>query len=551
MTKERGYVPSAEVSSHDPHEPSYPLLDPYERGEPHDRRSETRPEIQSQLTDHDIVIDIITPELRPLRREPSTLREIIRLAGVTTTRDIGEAGGPVASLASHENEQVEALRKFEVLHGRDALEISLKLHDYYPKLLEATLLDLATTQGVMDEQYVPGVPYRQEEPGRIMLLDRHPDDPIGQKFTRRLGWGWPFYGSIDATPTFVSAVTKHAAKDPSFLDRQYNGRDGEHTMQEALDRSVAWILAKLDETPHGLVEFKNKAEKGGMDSQSWKDSAFAYVHADGSRANMKDGIASVEIQALAYDALLDAAGLYGENSPETAMKLCHYATNLRKKIFETFWVEDETKGRFFALGTDHDPVTGGLRRLAVRTSNMGRLLNSRLLEGNDPQTTEMRESTIYQLFTSELLAYSGIRTLASDEPAFRPGGYHTGSVWAWDTEYIAAGLERHDYHHLAWNLRERIWRTSQETRAFPEFSRGDNRMYPETNPSEVYVWNKEHDILHLFEQPPQEIQGWTVSSILAAKRAYPKYLAERDALPSPFIERVILQDIRKREGNFF
>ena len=76
-------------------------------------------------------------------------------------------------------------------------------------------------------------------------------------------------------------------------------------------------------------------------------------------------------------------------------------------------------------------------------------------------------------------------------------------------------------------------------------------MYPETNPSEVYVWNKEHDILHLFEQPPQEIQGWTVSSILAAKRAYPKYLAERDALPSPFIERVILQDIRKREGNFF
>ncbi|MDX2775778.1 amylo-alpha-1,6-glucosidase [Streptomyces caniscabiei] len=551
MIREHGHIPSQEAPNHDPTEPLYPLLDPYELGDVQDRRSEVRPEVASQLAPEDVVIEIITPELRPLRQTPSALREIMRIAGVTSMRDIGITGGPVASRASHENEQVEALRKFEVLHGRDALEIGLKLYDHYPKLLEATLFELAATQGVTDEQYVPGQPFRQEELGRIMLLDRHPDDPVGKKFTRRLGWGWPFYGSIDATPTFVSAVARHAAANPSFLDRQYTSRDGERTIKEALDRSVTWIIAKLDETPHGLVEFRNKAEKGGMDSQSWKDSAFAYVHADGSRANMKDGIASVEVQALAYDALLDAADLYGESSPEVAAELRRYATDLRKKIFQTFWVEDEAKGRFFVLGTDHDPTTGELRQLAVRTSNMGRLLNSRLLEGNDPQTTEVRESTIYQLFTPELLAYSGIRTLARDEQAFRPGGYHTGSVWSWDTEYIATGLERHNYHHLAWNLRERIWRTSQETGAFPEFTRGGTRMRPETNPSEIYVWNKKYEVLHLFEQPPQEIQGWTVSAILAAKHAYPAYVRNRSTLPSPFIERVILQDIQRREGNLY
>ncbi|HJP81218.1 MAG TPA: hypothetical protein VJ841_02400 [Candidatus Saccharimonadales bacterium] len=526
-------------------EPRYPILDPYELGPLRDLRSELPPEVQAQLTPDDYVIEIITPEQRPALAPPSALREILRLAGVTSPRYIGAEGGPVASLASSENEHVDALRKFEVLHGRDALEISMKLHDQYPELLEATLVELAQTQGVVHEPYREGLPYRQEEPGRIMLLDRHPDDPIGKKFSKYLGWGWPFYGSIDATPTFISATVKHANRIPQFLDTPYTGRDGIHTMKDALDRSVHWVQRKLDDSPSFLLEFQNTAESGGMDAQAWKDSAFAYVHRNGERANNKDGIASLEVQALAYDALYDAASI--EKDPSKARELRRYADSLAVGIFDSFWVEDPEKGSFFALGVDRDPRTGRSRQLAVRSSNMGHLLQSRLLEGNDPYITAMREATVRQLFTPEMLSYNGIRTLASDEVGFRPGGYHTGSVWLWDTARTADGLERHGYHHLAWNLRERIWRAVDETGRFPEFVRGGIDDHTETNPSEIYVWNDHHRVLHLFEQPPQEIQGWTVSAILAAKFRYPDCLKHRHTLPSSPLEQSILQELQIRE----
>jgi glycogen debranching enzyme len=174
---------------------------------------------------------------------------------------------------------------------------------------------------------------------------------------------------------------------------------------------------------------------------------------------------------------------------------------------------------------------------------------SRLLEGSDPHITAMREATVRQLFAPEMLSYNGIRTLASDELAFRPGGYHTGSVWLWDTARIADGLERHGYHHLAWNLRERIWRAAEETGRFPEFVRGGTEHHTETNPSEIYVWNDHHKVLHLFEQPPQEIQGWSVSAILAAKYRYPEYRDTRDQLPTSDLEQSILHELQARGAN--
>ena len=525
--------------------PFYPILDPYELGDQlKDHRDQLPIETQMQLGDDDYVIHVVTPEVRSPQLAPSALREIIRLANAPSLTEIGQHGGPLASLSSHENADVEALRKFEILHGRDALRISLDLHDRFPALLQATLIDLLQDQGKTNEPYHPGKPFRQEEPGKIKLLNRQSDDPIGQKFSEKLGWDWPFYGSIDATITLISATVKHTlTHNPDFLSLPYIDKDNEsRTVAEGLDQSTRWLLKKLQENPEGLVEFQNPVEAGGIAAQAWKDSAFAYLHKDGSRANHNKGIASVEVQALAYDALCDSADLHIHlGNVQQAAYLQNQADQLRKQIIDIFWISDDPDHPegYFALGTDRDG-SGRLRTLNVRSSNMGHLLNSRLLEQDDDKTKYMRDTTIKHLFSSEMLHYSGIRTLASDEAGFRAGGYHTGSVWLWDTAHIANGLERHGYHRLAWNLRQRIWQTVDNTNAFPEFVRGDVDNQLRTSPSEIYVWNDTYKVLHLFEQPPQEIQGWTVSAILAAKYAYLDYLKNKESLPVHPLEQELL-----------
>jgi glycogen debranching enzyme len=430
------------------------------------------------------------------------------------------------------------------MHGRDALRISLDVIDSHPELLRATLLELAENQGVLQQPYTSNELFRQEERGRIMLLAREPDDPIGMKFGDILGWGSPFYGSIDGTLTFINAIAQLDEKDPSLLEMTYVGRDSqERTMRDALDLSVEWLLTKLEETDKGLLEFKNAAESGGMDSQSWKDSSFAYIHADGSRANHKDGIASLEVQALAYDALYDAAKLYREVNAPYADELIHRAEELRQTIIKEFWIEDDPeKGSYFAMATDHAP-DGSLRKLEVRSSSMGRLLNSRLLERDDGETRHMADSVIRQLFEPELLSYTGIRTIASDEVGFREGGYHTGSVWPWDTLYIADGLERHEKQHLAWNLRARSWNVMEQTNAFPELLRGNATDNVAMSLHDVYAWNEEYGILHLAEQVPQQIQGWTVSGLYTAKRKWFALGQSLDQLAVDPLEQEILERI--------
>ena len=525
-------------------EPVDPLLSILELAELRDLRETLPLSTQAELSFDDMVVKVTSPEVTIPRRYPSAVREMTRLAGVDKLSCLGENGAAVAALASEENSAVEALRKFEVAHGRDALIIALKLQSRHPKLLETTVLDLAKTQGTQEEIFDPSTPFGQEEVGRIMLLDREVGDPMGQKFSKYLNWGWPFYGSIDATPLFISSIYKASKTNPSFLQQEYLTREGPPAqVSEAFDKSVVWLLQKLEENPEGLLEFHNSDPKGGISAQAWKDSAFAYVHADGSRANHNGGIASLEVQALAYDALYDAALHYSTaGRHEVAGMALEKAAHLREQVFTHFWIDDPKKGGFFALATDRDE-NGRLRPLQVRTSNMGHLLHSKLLDNvGDESVREKRDAVVRQLFSPELLHCSGIRTLASDEKAFRPGGYHTGSVWLWDSMHIADGLEKHGYSHLAWNIRSRVWETVDKTRQFPEFVRGEG-IEPMLNQQEIYVWNKKHQLLHLFEQPPQEVQGWTVSGILAAKYAYSEYLEKREALPSSSLEQVILEKI--------
>ncbi|HVS79299.1 MAG TPA: amylo-alpha-1,6-glucosidase [Candidatus Saccharimonadales bacterium] len=507
---------------------------------------EVPPDVQAKLKPWEKVVYVGHPEVKWPSRSPSAMKELMKLTGVKQLSQIGSEGHPsVASLASEANSQLEAMTKYQALHSRDALRVAMDLHLEYPNLLASTIVSLAEKQGVVDEQYVPGQPLRQEEIGRIMLLDRPPGDKLGQKFTKELEWGWPFYGSIDATPSYISALATYVLEhDENFLYRTYDGRDGRrHTISESFFAALAWLLKKIEETsenPEGLLEFKNKTPEPGMGmlNQAWQDNASAYVHGDGSWANHQKGIAAVEVQALVYDSLLDAAQVYKRllKNESAAARLEEQAEKLRKTVLEKFWTDE--KGGYFVQGTDRDEK-GNLRQLKVRGSNMGHLLNSKFLEGDDPNIARKREAIIRQLFSSELLSPHGLRTLANDEVAFREEGYHTGSVWLWVSGYVAKGLERHGYNGLAWQLRKNIFDTVWQTGSFPEFVKGDSDTKVHLNDREIYVYDSKNQSLYLYEQVPQEIQAWSVSVVLAMKYDHRMPKAAADPVKRQLEEELI------------
>lgn len=460
------------------------------------------------------LLNVIYHEPRLFHTVPSSLAQILRLTRAKHANDIGKYGPSVASLAFETETTPGHLRLYEVVFGRDSLRVAIDLLSSYPELARVTTLELATMQGT---EYNTE---REEEPGRIVHEARDHDDPIARDLTERLGWGWPYYGSVDATPEFVRTLTGYcnvAQTNINFLFQEFTAKNGEHrTMADALTAAIEWIIMRLDSNPEGLLEFHSLLPQG-IENQVWKDSWDAYHHSDGSLANHNAGIASIEVQTTAYDALLDAASLYESrlHRPQAAEELRTRAEKLRQTILTEFWTED--KGGYFVLGTDRDEH-GRLRQLNIRTSNMGHTLNSRLLEGDDPAIVRRREAVVSQLLAPELLNVSGIRTLASDEVRFRPGSYHCGSIWLWDTHHIAKGLRRHGYDHDADDLDRRMLNVVNTTKLFAEYVRGDFAEVPTINQRTINVWDENYNRINKVEQPPQEVQAWTVAAILAIKK---------------------------------
>lgn len=463
------------------------------------------------------LLNVIYHEPRNFGRVPSSLEQILRLTGAQLEEEIGRQRPSIASLSldpDEEEAKLPHLHLFEVVFGRDSLRVAIDLISSYPELAHITTLMLASLQGT---EYNSS---REEEPGRIVHEARDKDDPRAIELSSEFGWGWPYYGSVDATPEFIRVLAAYcnvSEKNASFLFDTFINKNGEErTMAEALDAAIDWILMRLKSNSEEILEYKSVLPRG-IENQVWKDSPDAYHHSDGTLANHSAGIASIEVQTTAYDAMLDAAHLYEEylGNHEKAQILRSQAERLRQTILNEFWTDD--KGGYFVLGTDRDNL-GNLRQLKIRTSNMGHTLNSRLLEGSDPYITERRQSIVHQILSPELLCVSGVRTLASDEKRFRPGAYHNGSVWLWDTHHIAKGLRRHGYSEEADDLDRRILEVVDATRLFPEYVRGDFADKASVNTRTINVWDETHHRINKIEQPPQEVQAWTVAAILAIKK---------------------------------
>jgi glycogen debranching enzyme len=247
------------------------------------------------------------------------------------------------------------------------------------------------------------------------------------------------------------------------------------------------------------------------------------------------------VQALAYDALTAAArhlrcrGVEGSSHEVGALE--ERAYRIRASMLEQFWVDDDGIG-FFAAALDFS-ATGARRPLRTRVSDMGHLLVSGLFRSASGDVRERRDAVIRQLFSPGLLCSAGIRSLHAAEVRYWPGGYHTGSSWLWQSMHIADGLEQHGFALLAAELRDRCWRVHMRTGLLPEFARGDDRGV--LNDRIVDLWQAADRRENRLEQPPQEVQAWTVAGLYAAKR---RIGARARALPGPTtLEQNILADL--------
>jgi glycogen debranching enzyme len=488
------------------------------------------------------LVSVEHTELHHPDKHLSVLKAVMGLTAVTAAREIGENGPSNAANVTDASKDKEALNLYGVFFPRDAHVVARFLAAKFPKLTRATIMESLRFTGVRDNLHSNELKDEQEV-GKVPHEIRDPEtDPIAARLTAEKDWGWPYYGAVDTTVKNTRAIAetalagdgKEEEQGIAFLRETYEGIDGrEHTVEEALQLHIEWIFKRMSMNPEGLVESIWVNPKHHP-NQTWADSPDAFHHADGSLAEHHPekgwGVASVELQAEVYDTLTSTAAVYEklagqaggerrESLQNSAQGLYEKAAELRKVVLEKFWVEDpEHFGGFFARGTDRDE-NGNLRPLAVRSSDMGHLLNSGILDGDDPEVVRKREAVIKNLFSDEMLSPSGIRTLSTDSVRYWKDAYHNGTSWPWVTYHIALGLQRYGYYGLAYELKERIWHSYDETKILPEYLSGSD------DPGERLITNKvivrypnvPGEPVRTLGQPPQEIQAWTAAALLAMK----------------------------------
>ena len=337
---------------------------------------------------------------------------------------------------------------FVAVFGRDPLIASLQTMSVAPNLAQGTLRKLAQLQATETNDW------QDAQPGKILHELR-----LGELAQLHQIPAAPYYGSIDTTLLWIItlAETYRWTGDRGLLD----------DCDAPLTRALNWIDESGDFDGDGFVEYCSRS-KDGIQNQGWKDSGDAIRAIDGTIVNAP--IALCETQGQVYDAWRRAADLYDiRGQPERAQVLRQKADALSERFNTRFWMEDEG---FYCLGLD-----GNKQQIRSIASNAGQLLWSGIVP------PDRAKQLVQRLFQPDLWCGWGIRTLSAKHPAYDPIGYHTGSVWAHDNSFIAAGLKRYGYHAETNRIAEGIFAAASmfQSNQMPELFGGIERL-PENFP---------------------------------------------------------------------
>jgi glycogen debranching enzyme len=305
---------------------------------------------------------------------------------------------------------------FMTMFGRDSILTSLQALPFTPELAATTLLALGDWQGSRTDDF------RDEDPGRILHEMRYGELTAFEERPHS-----PYYGAADATPLYVV-----------LLD-EYERWSGDRRLVRELERearaALNWIDEYADLQGNGYISYQRRNEQTGLENQCWKDSWDSISYRDGRIPGFPR--ATCELQGYAYDAKIRGARLAREIWKDSAYadQLERQAADLKRRFNRDFWVED---GEYFALAVDNEG-----KQVDALTSNNGHLLWSGIVDKSKAKAVARH------LLGPRLFSGWGVRTLAEGEGRYNPIGYHVGTVWPFDTSFIAWGLRRYGFKQEA------------------------------------------------------------------------------------------------------
>jgi glycogen debranching enzyme len=301
---------------------------------------------------------------------------------------------------------------FMTIFGRDSIFTSLQALPFVPELAVTTVQVLADWQGTGVDDF------RDEDPGRILHELRYGELTAFEERPHS-----PYYGNADATPLFVVLIDEY--------ERWTGDADLVREFEPEARAALRWIDAYADLQGNGYIAYRRRNEQTGLENQCWKDSWDSISYRDGRLPGFPR--ATCELQGYAYDAKVRGARLARQfwGDPVYAEELERQAADLKRRFNRDFWIDD---GQYFALALDADGA-----QVDALSSNIGHLLWSGIV---DP---DKAPAVVGHLLGPRLFSGWGVRTLAEGEARYNPIGYHVGTVWPFDSSFIAWGLRRYGY----------------------------------------------------------------------------------------------------------
>lgn len=314
---------------------------------------------------------------------------------------------------------------FSTAFGRDGIITALETLWAEPEVARGVLNYLAKTQAEAFDDF------QDAEPGKIFHETRGGELANTREIPFKM-----YYGTIDATPLFVSLAG-------AYLERT-GDMDTIESIWPNIQRALYWIDRYGDVDGDGFVEYKRKSDKG-LINQGWKDSDDAVSYADGQLA--MGPIALCEVQGYCYDAKMRAAEIaVALGNEQYAATLREQARQLKEIFNAHFWSEK--------LGTYVIALDGDKRPCEISASNAGHCLFSGIA------TPERAQRIVRRLLSEDMFSGWGIRTLGTEEARYNPMSYHNGSVWPHDNAIIAQGMSRYGLAYEAAHVMTALFETA-------------------------------------------------------------------------------------------
>lgn len=322
---------------------------------------------------------------------------------------------------------------FFTLFGRDSIWAARFMLPLTTSMAMGTLRTLARFQATEHD------PATNADPGKIMHeLRAEPLISTGAFSSEGMALPPLYYGTIDATPLWIILL----AKSLEWGAPEEQVRELLPNLQAAL----AWLRDYGDCDGDGFLEYFDSSGRG-LSNQGWKDSGDSIRWHDGRIA--QGPIALCEVQGYAYQAAMLGANVLDHFHMEGAAEWRRWATALKNRFNETFWVCDED-GRYPAVALDADkhPVDS-------ITSNIGHLLGTGILDEQGVR------DVVARLSGPDMLSGYGLRTMSSEDGGFWPQSYHCGSVWAHDSAIAMMGMYEEGYVDEALRIADGLIRAAE------------------------------------------------------------------------------------------